>query len=248
MRFAFAFAFAAASLAAISHAGAAVDIVVDKTKQQMTVTVDGAVRHQWPVSTGTVRYDTPGGQYRALRMEKRHFSREWDDAPMPHSIFFSERGHAIHGSFAVRRLGQPASHGCVRLAPGHAEQLFALVKTQGLAGTSVTLTGDVALAARPARETAADAHPRPAATTSRTASRPRLAVVGERPQAVAPVPQPAVGPATRNSLRPAAIMAPDPRRVPQPQVGFARGADGRGYYVAPRGYVFVTGQRYHPAR
>ena len=108
MRTAIAIAFAA-SLVATFHAHAAVDIVIDKSNQQMTVTVDGEVQHQWPVSTGTARYDTPRGQYRAIRMEERHVSKEWDDAPMPHSIFFTERGHAIHGSWDVRRLGSPAN-------------------------------------------------------------------------------------------------------------------------------------------
>ena len=57
-------------------------------------------------------------------MERDHYSKEWDDAPMPHSIFFTTRGHAIHGSFDTKRLGSPASHGCVRLAPANAKRLF----------------------------------------------------------------------------------------------------------------------------
>jgi lipoprotein-anchoring transpeptidase ErfK/SrfK len=54
-----------------------------------------------------------------------HFSKEWDDAPMPHSIFFTQRGHAIHGSYETPHLGTAASHGCVRLNPGNAAKLFA---------------------------------------------------------------------------------------------------------------------------
>ena len=52
---------------------------------------------------------------------------------MPHSIFFTKRGHAIHGSFDTRRLGSPASAGCVRLHPDNAKQLFALVEAAGRA-------------------------------------------------------------------------------------------------------------------
>ena len=70
-------------------------------------------------------------------MEAEHFSKEWDDAPMPHSVFFTKQGHAIHGSFDTKRLGSPASHGCVRLAPANAAKLFALVKQEGLANTQV---------------------------------------------------------------------------------------------------------------
>jgi hypothetical protein len=78
---------------------------------------------------------------------------------MPHSIFFTKDGHAIHGSFEIKRLGTPASHGCVRLAPQNAAALFALVKTEGLANTKVVLTGEAPplVAGRPApREAAAD--------------------------------------------------------------------------------------------
>ena len=58
---------------------------------------------------------------------------------MPHSIFFTTKGHAIHGTFDKRRLGSPASHGCVRLAPENAAKLFALVKDRGLANTKVVV-------------------------------------------------------------------------------------------------------------
>ena len=87
-------------------ADAAVTVTIDKSIQQMTVEVDGRPLYQWPVSTGKgAQYDTPSGKFKAFRMERDHFSKEWDDAPMPHSIFFTPKGHAIHGSFDVKRLG-----------------------------------------------------------------------------------------------------------------------------------------------
>jgi hypothetical protein len=78
-----------------------------------------------------------------------HYSREWDDAPMPYSIFFTEAGHAIHGSRAVGRLGSPASHGCVRLAPVHARILFDLVQSEGLANTRIEVSGTDPIGAGP---------------------------------------------------------------------------------------------------
>jgi hypothetical protein len=72
-------------------------------------------------------------------MAKEHFSKEWDDAPMPHSIFFTPRGHAIHGSYDTRRLGTAASHGCVRLNPANAAKLFALVEQQGVTNATVVI-------------------------------------------------------------------------------------------------------------
>lgn len=129
------------SAAPWSPAAADVLVTVDKSTQKMTVEVDGRVRYQWPVSTGQRGYDTPSGSFKAFRMEADHFSKEWDDAPMPHSIFFTYEGHAIHGSYA-KTIGQPASHGCVRLAPENAATLFALVKEQGVLKTKVVLTGE----------------------------------------------------------------------------------------------------------
>jgi len=133
-------AFSACMLAV--PAQAAVQVTIDKSIQQMTVEVDGRPLYHWPVSTGKgAQYDTPSGKYKAFRMERDHFSKEWDDAPMPHSIFFTPKGHAIHGSFDVKRLGTPASHGCVRLSPANAEKLYALVEEHGVLNTTVTLTG-----------------------------------------------------------------------------------------------------------
>lgn len=129
---------------AFSSVGASakkVEIIISKVSQKMTVKVDGDTEYVWPVSTGAARYETPSGSFRPFRMEKEHFSKEWDDAPMPHSIFFTERGHAIHGSYYVKSLGRRASHGCVRLAPENAATLFALVGEAGMSNTRVTLKG-----------------------------------------------------------------------------------------------------------
>lgn len=124
-----------------SPAFAGLLIKVDKSTQTLTVIRDGRTLNVWPVSTGKTNHATPSGSFTAFRMEADHFSKEWDDAPMPHSIFFTRQGHAIHGSFDVKRLGSPASHGCVRLAPANAAALFDLVRAEGLPNTQVLLTG-----------------------------------------------------------------------------------------------------------
>jgi hypothetical protein len=123
-------------------AQAGILITIDKATQQMTVDIDGATRWIWPVSTGRRGYDTPAGSFRPFRLEEDHYSKEWDEAPMPHSIFFTAEGHAIHGSYETRRLGRPASHGCVRLAPRNAEKLFTLVKREGLGNARVVVLQD----------------------------------------------------------------------------------------------------------
>ena len=112
----------------------------------VAVAVDGVERYHWPVSTGIPSRETPNGSFRAFRMEEDHFSKEFDDAPMPHSIFFTKTGHAIHGTDTESRLGTPASHGCVRLSKANATTLYALVQQQGVLNTTVTLTGSAAIA------------------------------------------------------------------------------------------------------
>src|ERR1700727_1546130 len=148
--------FAGLTLFATGAAQANVSITVDKNAQLMTVAVDGVERYQWPVSTGNPSHETPNGSFRTFRMEADHFSKEFDDAPMPHSIFFTKVGHAIHGTESEGRLGTPVSHGCVRLSRANAATLYALVQEQGVLNTTVTLTGSstVALARNPRARTA----------------------------------------------------------------------------------------------
>jgi hypothetical protein len=125
---------------ALSAEAARLDIIISKSTQKMTVMVDGEVEYVWPVSTGAAGYDTPSGKFKAFRLEEDHESKEWDNAPMPHSVFFTTRGHAIHGSYS-KRIGQRASHGCVRLNPDNAETLFYMVEENGLGNTHVTVKG-----------------------------------------------------------------------------------------------------------
>lgn len=133
-------------LAASGAAQAKIDITVDKDNQIMTVVQNGVQKYRWPVSSGDPQHETPNGTFQTFRMEEDHFSKEFDDAPMPNAIFFTKRGHAIHGTDSVSRLGTPASHGCVRLSRENAKTLYALVKEDGLLTTTVTLTGSAAVA------------------------------------------------------------------------------------------------------
>ena len=129
-------------------------IKIDKTAQRMTVTVNGAQFYDWPVSTGGSGYDTPSGTFKPFRMEIDHYSDEWDDAPMPYSIFFTQIGHAIHGTYAQRNLGHAVSHGCVRLSVKNAATLWKLVEQEKMANTSVVLSGAI-------RDSGPVAHGRP---------------------------------------------------------------------------------------
>jgi hypothetical protein len=116
-------------------------ITINKSSQKMTVSIDGEKTYSWPVSTGVSGYSTPSGTFKPFRMERDYFSKEWDNAPMPHSIFFTMQGHAIHGSPYTKRLGTRASHGCVRLAPANASKLYSLVQQTGMKHTRIIVRG-----------------------------------------------------------------------------------------------------------
>jgi len=118
-------------------------IQVDKSAQRMTVTLNGEQLYQWPVSTGGDGYDTPSGTFKPFRMEIDHTSDEYDNAPMPYSMFFTQTGIAVHGTYEARHLGHAVSHGCVRLSVKNAATLWALVKREKMANTKVVLTGEI---------------------------------------------------------------------------------------------------------
>jgi lipoprotein-anchoring transpeptidase ErfK/SrfK len=119
-------------------ASAAVVVDIDRADQRMAVTVDGAPRYNWRVSTARRGYITPPGTYHPQMLARHWFSRKYYNSPMPHSIFFYG-GFAIHGSYEISRLGRPASHGCVRLDPGNAATLFGLVSREGMGATTIVI-------------------------------------------------------------------------------------------------------------
>ena len=116
-----------------------IQIRVDLSKQQMFVSVNGWKKHTWPISSARDGFDTPEGLYRPTRMYEDYRSKEYNNASMPYSIFFY-RGYAIHGTSAVKSLGTPASHGCIRLHPDNAKELFELVEATGKNNTRVFIT------------------------------------------------------------------------------------------------------------
>ena len=114
---------------------------IDKTSQEMTIFVDGVEEHSWPVSTGLPGYATPSGTFTTSSMNEIWYSRQWNNTPMPHAVFFTKKGHAVHATDQVSKLGRPASKGCVRLSPKNAKTFYNLVKEHGLERTEVVLSG-----------------------------------------------------------------------------------------------------------
>ncbi|SRR5690554_5038231 len=132
-----------AAILALSLAGqataATVVAKIDLSQQRMKVYVNGVAKHSWPVSTARRGYRTPIGTFRPGRMHVRYFSKKYNNSPMPWSVFF-HGGYAIHGTNALKSLGHPASHGCIRLHPENARLLFTLIKANGKANARIVIT------------------------------------------------------------------------------------------------------------
>ncbi len=108
------------------------------SKQRMEVAVDGRLVFDWKVSTAGKGYVTPTGAFKPTRMHEMWHSRQYDNAPMPHSVFFHE-GYAVHATPHVKNLGRPASHGCIRLHPDNASDFYFLVEAFGPSNTKIVI-------------------------------------------------------------------------------------------------------------
>lgn len=75
------------------------------------------------VSTGTQKNPTPPGIFNVLEKKTIHYSRKYDNAPMPFMQRIDRFGIALH---AGQNPGRPASHGCIRLPSEFAKKLFAI--------------------------------------------------------------------------------------------------------------------------
>ena len=131
----------ATALFGMSIAGNAATLVanIDVSSQTMTVSKYGQVVYRWSVSTARKGYFTPRGSYRPQWTARMWYSRKYDNSPMPYSVFF-HGGYAIHGTGAVRNLGRPASHGCVRLSPRDAQALYDLVERTGKGSVTIRIS------------------------------------------------------------------------------------------------------------
>lgn len=106
------------------------------SEQRLHLYVDGEKKHVWKISGGLRPGWTRSGTFRPYFLSRHHRSRLFRGAPMPYAVFYDSHW-AIHGTNAIKRLGRPASHGCVRLHPKNAAIFFNLVRKQGKKNTVV---------------------------------------------------------------------------------------------------------------
>ena len=122
----------------VQGSAAALEARISISAQKMTVTKHGRVLYTWPVSTARKGYVTPRGAWRPKRLHRMWYSRKYDMSPMPYSVFY-HGGYAIHGTNYVKRLGRPASHGCVRLHTANAAKFYSMVKQVGAGNTRIVV-------------------------------------------------------------------------------------------------------------
>lgn len=115
-------------------------IDIDLNRQRMTLVENGRQVGSWPISSGREGFRSPTGTFRPLWASKMWFSKKYDNAPMPHAVFFSG-GVAMHATQATGQLGHPASHGCIRQSPANAATTYALVAKHGHEHTKIVVHG-----------------------------------------------------------------------------------------------------------
>ena len=115
-------------------------VKINLSTQRLQLSYDGRQQESWPISSGREGYATPRGVFRPQWASKMWYSRKYDNAPMPNAVFFSG-GVAVHGTNSIAMLGSPASHGCVRLAPGNAARFYSLVHKHGFGNTRIEVFG-----------------------------------------------------------------------------------------------------------
>ena len=112
-----------------------VAIVVSIPEQLVFVYRNGIRIAVATCSTGKAGHDTPTGVFTILEKAKVHYSSTYDEAPMPNMERLTWSGVALH---AGNLPGYPASHGCIRLPPAFAANLFTVTTV----GTPVIVAGD----------------------------------------------------------------------------------------------------------
>ena len=83
-------------------------ILVSVPEQMMHVYRNGILIGRSTISSGSKGHDTPGGVFTILEKKKAHYSKKYDNAPMPNMQRLTWSGIAMHSG---NLPGYAASHG-----------------------------------------------------------------------------------------------------------------------------------------
>ena len=121
-----------------SHPSPEVEVTVDISDQRLSLVVDGVQTGYYKISTGLGRHWTPTGSFPPKWLNRHHRSSIYNNAPMPYAVFFNGN-IALHGTNHIRKLGRPASKGCVRMHPSDARKIFNLIHRRGRDKVQITV-------------------------------------------------------------------------------------------------------------
>src|SRR6188472_2444300 len=96
-------------------------VVVNLETQRLVLFRNGVPVAASTVSSGKTGHETPTGVFTILQKNKEHYSKTYNNAPMPNMQRLTWRGIALH---AGNLPGYPASHGCIRLPIKFSSLLF----------------------------------------------------------------------------------------------------------------------------
>ena len=103
-------------------------VLVSVPEQVMHVYRNGILIGRSTVSTGSTGHATPGGVFSILEKKQEHYSKTYDNAPMPNMQRLTWTGIAMHSG---NLPGYPASHGCIRLPFDFSQLLFSTTSKGG---------------------------------------------------------------------------------------------------------------------
>ena len=120
---------------------------VSLSQQKMYVFINGVHSFTWKVSSGMAGFSTPTfDRHPNGRIYDAYTSTKFPEGDynglgnMPYAVFIYG-GYAIHGTTTGnwKKLGTPASHGCIRLHPDNAKLFNDYVKAYGISDTWITV-------------------------------------------------------------------------------------------------------------
>jgi hypothetical protein len=103
-------------------------ILISLPEQVMNVYRNGVLVARSSISSGMPGHSTPTGIFTILQKNADHYSKTYDNAPMPYMQRLTWDGVAFHSGFLP---GHAASHGCIRLPFDFSKKLFDLTRQGG---------------------------------------------------------------------------------------------------------------------
>lgn len=112
--------------------GGEVWVDINLSYQYMTIYQGNNILLELYISTGTPGWETPTGTYYINRMlisddmAGSVSGTTWFVPAVPHAMYFTNAGHAIHGTYWHNNFGVPMSHGCVNMPEWAAAYLYSI--------------------------------------------------------------------------------------------------------------------------